>query len=114
MAPVGQASRQPACSQCLQTSERKFQPNGFAVSRNLTCLHVALPRLPELSYERPVQTRPSSGTSFHSLQATSHALQPMQTVGSVKKPTVALRGVMTRGPCAPATVPVLSDLAAGV
>ena len=29
------------------------------------------------------------GTSFHSLQATSQALQPMQTVGSVKKPTVA-------------------------
>src|ERR1700760_4427665 len=29
---------------------------------------------------------PSSGTPFHSLQATSHALQPMQTEVSVKKP----------------------------
>ncbi|GIJ76482.1 hypothetical protein Xph01_09140 [Micromonospora phaseoli] len=26
------------------------------------------------------------GTPFHSLQATSHALQPMQTLVSVKKP----------------------------
>src|SRR4029453_832970 len=98
MAPVGHASRQPACSQCLQTSERKSQPNGFSlppgapdvvdvlarpdmgpatcwpnrrsISTNFTCLHVEAPRLPELSYERPVQTRPSSGTSFHSLHAT--------------------------------------------
>src|SRR5438132_4454655 len=31
--------------------------------------------------------KPSSGTWFHSLHATSQALQPMQTVGSVKKPT---------------------------
>jgi hypothetical protein len=29
----------------------------------------------------------SSGTSFHSLHATSQALHPMHTVGSVKKPT---------------------------
>ena len=29
---------------------------------------------------------PSAGRSFHCLQATSHALQPMQTVVSVKKP----------------------------
>ncbi len=28
-----------------------------------------------------------SGTSFHSLQATSHALQPMQIDVSVKNPT---------------------------
>src|ERR1700730_8338810 len=34
----------------------------------------------------PVKLRPSSGTSFHSLQATSHALQPMQTEVSVKNP----------------------------
>ena len=33
-----------------------------------------------------MKPRPSSGTSFHSLQATSHALQPMQSVVSVKKP----------------------------
>src|SRR5918996_5920250 len=103
MAPVGHASRQPACSQCLQTSDRKSHPKGFScpppigpvscvpsfrsISTNFTCRQVDAPRLPELSYECPVQARPSSGTWFHSLHATSHALQPMQTVGSVKKPT---------------------------
>src|SRR5687768_8665984 len=30
--------------------------------------------------------KPSSGTPFHSLQATSHALQPMHTLVSVKNP----------------------------
>src|SRR5262245_13920213 len=34
--------------------------------------------------------KPSSGTWFHSLQATSQALQPMHTVGSVKNPTSML------------------------
>ena len=32
------------------------------------------------------QRRPSSGSAFHSLQATSQALQPMQTEVSVKNP----------------------------
>ena len=41
--------------------------------------------------------RPSSGTAFHSLQATSHALQPMQTEVSVKKPLRA------GGSCHPAS-----------
>src|SRR5439155_18048498 len=114
--PVGQASRQPASSQCLQTSERKIQRNGSSAfaeasadrspsplpneceptiwfpfcrscSTNITCRHVDAPRWPVLSYELPDQTKPSSGTWFHSLHATSHALQPMHTVGSVKKPT---------------------------
>ena len=40
-----------------------------------------------LSYEWPVNPATASGTPFHSLQATSHALQPMQTVVSVKNPT---------------------------
>ena len=40
-----------------------------------------------LSYDIPVRDRPSSGTWFHSLHATSQALQPMQTEVSVKKPT---------------------------
>src|SRR4051794_36894704 len=35
----------------------------------------------------PVSSKPSSGIAFHSLHATSHALQPMQTDVSVKKPT---------------------------
>src|SRR5919197_2896320 len=34
----------------------------------------------------PVKNIPSSGSWFHSLHATSHALQPMQTVVSVKNP----------------------------
>ena len=37
-----------------------------------------------LSYENPEKSKPSAGTSFHSLHATSHALQPMQTVESVR------------------------------
>jgi len=51
------------------------------------CRHVSAPSAEVLSYDSPVQTIPSSGTRFHSLQATSHALQPMQTEVSVKKPT---------------------------
>ena len=35
---------------------------------------------------------PSSGLRFHSLQATSHALQPMQIDVSVKKPTRSASG----------------------
>ncbi|GIJ20924.1 hypothetical protein Vlu01_15480 [Micromonospora lutea] len=34
----------------------------------------------------PSRSNPEVGTPFHSLQATSHALQPMQTLVSVKKP----------------------------
>ncbi len=34
----------------------------------------------------PVNSKPSSGMAFHSLQATSQALQPMHTEVSVKKP----------------------------
>ena len=34
-------------------------------------------------------SKPSSGMPFHSLQATSQALQPMQIDVSVKKPTRA-------------------------
>src|SRR5439155_12100692 len=104
--PVGHASRQPASWQCLQTSDRKIQRSGSSdcaserpikpvicfrfwqsCSRNKTCRHVDAPSLPVLSYEFPVHVNPSSGTSFHSLHATSHALQPMHTVGSVKNPT---------------------------
>src|SRR5215469_8087333 len=95
IAPVGHASRQPAFPQCLQTSERKTQRNGSVVSascgpaaigcsRNITCRQVEAPRLWVLSYERPIHVIPSAGTSFHSLQATSQALQPMHKVASVR------------------------------
>src|SRR3954451_18173439 len=43
--------------------------------------------MPVLSYEPPRRNvPPSEGRSFHCLHATSHALQPMQTLVSVKKP----------------------------
>src|SRR6478735_8764514 len=88
IAPVGQTSRQAACVQCLQTSEdisqRKSSPR--SCSTNETWRQLSAPSPPVLSCESPVQLRPSSGTWFHSLQATSHALQPMQTDVSVKKP----------------------------
>src|SRR6476620_1001108 len=90
IAPVGHASRQPACSQCLQTSDENSHAGEWSRvrSRNLTCRHVECPRLPVLSYERPVHVNPSLGTPFHSLHATSQALHPMHVVESVKNPVV--------------------------
>ena len=49
-----------------------------------------------LSYEIPLHTKPSSGTSFHSLQATSHALQPMQIVASVRNAVVLVSSLPIR------------------
>jgi hypothetical protein len=46
----------------------------------------------------PVSRSPSSGTAFHSLQATSQALQPMHTEVSVKNPI--------RGGCTSRSKPV--------
>ncbi len=53
---------------------------------NATCRQVLADSEPVLSYDCPSRSKPSSGIAFHSLQATSHALQPMQTLVSVKKP----------------------------
>src|ERR1022692_5022699 len=53
---------------------------------NATCRQVEAPSSPVLSYDIPVSSSPSSGTMFHSLQATSQALQPMQTEVSVRNP----------------------------
>ena len=64
---------------------------------NFTCRQVLAPSAPLLSYEEPRKFIPSSGTAFHSLQATSQALQPMQIEVSVKKPL--------RGWCSPSTHP---------
>jgi hypothetical protein len=56
----------------------------------------------------PLKNMPSSGNWFHCLQATSQALQPMQTVVSVKKPIAAfllkLRHISHREPGHPAGV----------
>ena len=110
MAPVGHASRQPAFSQCLQTSEEKSHRNALlrypasavptaeakstARSTNLTCRHVEWPSPPVLSYELPLKLNPSAGTPFHSLHATSQALQPMHRVESVRKAVI----MRVRGP----------------
>src|SRR6266581_8035564 len=106
MEPVGHASMQPAFSQCLQTSEENShvmasgalppRPNTGSRSTNFTCRHVECPSARVLSYECPLQRKPSSGTPFHSLHATSHALQPMQRVESVKKPVVLIRALAAR------------------
>src|SRR3954454_16251841 len=148
-APVGQASRQPAFVQCLQTSDMNSQRSsaawpsasatptratiscsatpppappsastdgiapaagmfgtwppsprataarasacrpgeGARASTKRTWRHVAADSVPVWSYEPPLRNwEPSAGRSFHCLQATSHALQPMHTVVSVKKP----------------------------
>jgi hypothetical protein len=45
--------------------------------------------MPVLSNDILRRLNPSSGTPFHSLHATSHALQPMHAEMSVKKPTTA-------------------------
>src|ERR671931_864578 len=107
--PVGHTSRQAACVQCLHTSEDISQRsastspspscNGLFCSTHATCLHVFALSSEVLSYDSPVQTIPSSGTRFHSLHATSQALQPMQTEVSVKKPTRSLIARCGRAGC---------------
>src|SRR2546430_1114860 len=88
--PVGQTSRQAACVQCLHTSEDISQrvPSfaGRVCSMNATCRQVLALNEPVLSKDMPSRLNPSSGMPFHSLQATSQALQPMQTLVSVKNP----------------------------
>src|SRR5205823_6944983 len=94
--PVGHTSRHAAWVQCLQTSELishrsastlSSPRSGCCCSTKATWRHEFAPSVEVLSYDSPVQTSPSSGTRFHSLQATSQALQPMQTDVSVKNPT---------------------------
>src|SRR5699024_4008179 len=54
-------------------------------SMNATCRQVFAARPPVLSYEDSKSSRlPSMGTWFHSLQATSQALQPIQMEVSVQ------------------------------
>src|SRR6187431_2657108 len=53
---------------------------------NATCRHEFAVNAPVLSYDMPSRSSPLCGTPFHSLQATSQALQPMQTLVSVKNP----------------------------
>src|SRR5690348_15822117 len=100
--PVGQTSRHAAWEQCLHTSDDISQrrasfcsssgpTRGLRCSMNATWRHVVAPSTVVWSYDSPVQGSPSSGTRFHSLHATSQALQPMQIDVSVKKPTRSCR-----------------------
>src|SRR5579859_945146 len=103
--PVGHASRQPASSQCLQTSEEKVHEVGSAAlppkpgtggcSTNFTWRQVEAPTAPVLSYENPLQSKPSWSTPFHSLQATSQALQPMHNVESVRNAVTLMRSLLS-------------------
>ncbi len=74
---------------CPSTSGSWVRPSGAGrvCSTKATWRQVEAPRAPVLSYDMPVRVMPSSGMAFHSLHATSHALQPMHTEVSVKKPT---------------------------
>src|SRR3984885_9327214 len=85
-APVGHTSRHAASVQCLHTSldisQREPAASGSAgglspgrpiCSMNATCRQVDALSRTELSYDIPVSSSPSSGTAFHSLQATSQA-----------------------------------------
>src|SRR2546428_10796741 len=88
MASVGQTSKQLALAQCLQTSDIIDQAIGLAgllvvCSMNRTCRQLAWSIWPVLS-ELSRNTSGVCGRAFHSLQATSQALHPMQSVGSVK------------------------------
>src|SRR2546429_5451306 len=87
-APVGQTSRQADSVQCLHTSLdiSHRMPSAAGCSTKATWRQVDAPRPTVLSYDIPDRLMPSSGTAFHSLQATSHALHPMHTEVSVKKP----------------------------
>src|SRR5438270_3727484 len=53
---------------------------------NATCRQVLAPRSSVLSRDLPLNPLIDIGTWFHSLHATSQALQPMQIEVSVKKP----------------------------
>ncbi len=85
MAPVGQASRQPAWAQCLQTSDMRSQassPLGWGFSMKRTRRYVLSVKVAWFWYE-PVHSGCSAGSSFHCLQATWQARQPIHSEVSV-------------------------------
>ena len=94
IAPVGQTSRQLASLQCLQTSDIISHALPLPAPTGLSCdvvdeldvppvLRVEAAGVVVAVAEAPARCR---GSSFHCLQATSQALQPMQTLVSVKNP----------------------------
>src|SRR5215470_4880285 len=96
MALVGHTSMQLASAQCLQTSLIMLQatpPLAVARSWNWTWRQFCTSSWPVLSKPSP-NSGACPGSWFHSLHATSQALQPMQSVVSVKKPTVRAIAVL--------------------
>src|SRR5215831_14882314 len=90
IALVGHTSMQLAIAQCLQTSLIMFQatpPLAVVRSWNWTWRQFCSSSWPVLSKPSP-NAGGCPGSWFHSLHATSQALQPIQSVVSVKKPTV--------------------------
>src|SRR5690606_9564401 len=90
MAPgEGQALRQPGSSQCMQPSLRishSRSPASFSYSEKRMTVQEFSVRSMGLSYT-PLLVPISSRTSFHSMQATWHALQPMHLVVSMSLAT---------------------------
>src|SRR2546430_16288639 len=96
MASVGQTSAQDACLQCLQTSDIISQAcplpavvdavRWVSFSMNLTCRQFWASSFPVLSKLSARKEGGLPARPFHSLQATSQALHPMQMLVSVKNP----------------------------
>src|SRR5438309_7007268 len=100
MALVGQTSMHDACWQCLQTSDIISQacpppvaagcsiwfPAFGRCSMNFTCRQFWASSWPVLSKLSSSRLGSLPWRPFHSLQATSQALQPMQMLVSVKNP----------------------------
>src|SRR4051794_1854777 len=95
-APVGHTSRHGAVVQCLHTSEDMSHrmpcssagrsATGRRCSMNATWRHVSELRRAVLTYDWALKPKSSVGSWFHSLHATSQALQPMHSDVSVKNP----------------------------
>jgi len=90
-AQVGQASRQGAGEQCLQTSliiSQLLWKGGIVVARSQFSAMCSINEQPPgrrrevagIAVTGAAQPRSSAGSAFHSLQATSQALQPMHNV----------------------------------
>src|SRR5690606_9935142 len=100
MAPgEGQAFRQPGSSQCMQPSLRishSRSPAGFSYSAKRMTVQDLSVRSAGLSYT-PTFSPISSRTSFHSMQATWQALQPMHLLVSMSLASSPPTGSRTLG-----------------
>src|SRR3989440_1213630 len=96
---AGQAFRHPGSAQCMQPSLRishSRSPLGFSYSVKRINVQDSAVRSPGLSYT-PTLLPISSRRSFHSMQATWQALQPMHLVVSMSLATVPVYAARTPG-----------------